>query len=98
MSEISPSQTISAVPEPSVEHSDPTTTVEAAAPQPGPSPPLPEPTPNLEPTPTPNEPSSVEADIQDEEPQNLLTEKFTEAEWKALKEFRVSWSRLVPFI
>jgi hypothetical protein len=91
MSEISPSQTISAVPEPSVELSDPTTTVEAAAPQPSPSP-------TLEPTPTPNEPSSVEADIQDEEPQNLLTEKFTEAEWKALKEFRVSWSRLVPFI
>jgi hypothetical protein len=30
----------------------------------------------------------------DKEPQNLLTEKFIEAEWKALREFRVSWSRL----
>jgi hypothetical protein len=27
-----------------------------------------------------------------EEPQNRLTEKFTEAEWKALKEFRVQYA------
>lgn len=29
-------------------------------------------------------------EIVDPEPQNALTEKFTEDEWKALKEFRVS--------
>jgi hypothetical protein len=89
-------QTVSAAPEPSDEHngSTPTPTAEAAAPQPGPAPTLPEYTPKLEPTPAPNAPNPVVAAPQEKEPQNPLTEKFTEAEWKALKVFRVSSSRL----
>jgi hypothetical protein len=34
-------------------------------------------------------PTDAKAFIDDEEPQNLLTKKFTEEEWKALKELRV---------
>jgi hypothetical protein len=36
--------------------------------------------------PAPTEPALADAD---EEPQNALTQKFTEKEWAALKEFRV---------
>lgn len=72
-----------------------TTTAEAAAPQPGATPTVLEDTPGPEPSPTPSAPSAVEAALEDnKEPQNPLTEKFSEAEWEALKEFRVSWSRL----
>jgi hypothetical protein len=89
-------QTVSAAPEPSDEHngSTATPTAESAAPQPGLTPTLPEYTPKLEPTPAPNAPNPVVAAPQEKEPQNALTEKFTEAEWKALKAFRVSSSRL----
>ncbi|KAG1728091.1 CRAL-TRIO domain-containing protein [Suillus lakei] len=78
-------------PESPVEHGalTTTTTVEAAAPQPGATPTVLEDTPGPEPTPALNAPSAVEAALEDDkEPQNPLTEKFTEAEWKALKEFR----------
>jgi hypothetical protein len=34
---------------------------------------------------------------EEEEPQNYLTKKFTEAEWKALKEFRVRSPPFLPF-
>ncbi|KAJ8590142.1 CRAL TRIO domain-containing protein [Rhizopogon salebrosus TDB-379] len=87
-------QTVSAAPEPSDEHngSTATPTTEAAAPQPGLAPTLPEYTPKLEPTPAPNAPNPVVAAPQEKEPQNPLTEKFTEAEWKALKVFRSNLS------
>ncbi|KAG2141237.1 CRAL-TRIO domain-containing protein [Suillus clintonianus] len=66
-----------------------TTTAEAAAPQPGATPTVPELTPGPGPTPTLNAPTAVEATQEDDkEPHNALTEKFTDAEWKALKEFR----------
>jgi hypothetical protein len=81
----------------SVEHSVliATTTAEAAAPQPGATPTVQEDTPGPEPSPALSAPSPVEAALEDDtEPQNPLTEKFSEAEWEALKEFRVSWSRL----
>ena len=43
--------------------------------------------PETKPTgPAPTEPAPADAD---EEPQNALTQKFTEKEWAALKEFRV---------
>ncbi|KAG1764807.1 CRAL-TRIO domain-containing protein [Suillus occidentalis] len=75
----------------SVEHNalTATTTAEAAAPQPGAAPTVLEDTPGPEPSPTPSAPSAVEAALEaDKEPQNPLTEKFSEAEWVALKEFR----------
>jgi hypothetical protein len=81
-----------------VEHSalTATTTAEAVTPQPGETPTVLEDSPGPEPSPTPSAPSAVEATLEDDkEPQNPLTEKFTEAEWKALKEFRVSWSRTI---
>jgi hypothetical protein len=90
------SNTVSAIPEPSAEPSG--STAEAAAPQPDPTPTLPEHTTTPEPTPIPSAPNPVVAVPQDEEPQNPLTEKFTKAEWDALKEFRVSWSRQVLFM
>lgn len=66
-----------------------TTTAEAAAPQPGATPTVLEDTPGPESSPTPSAPSAVEAALEDnKEPQNPLTEKFSEAEWEALKEFR----------
>jgi hypothetical protein len=94
MSQIVDSETVSAAavaPESPVEHSalTATPTAEAAAPQPGATPTVLEDTPGPEPTSTLNAPSAIEAMLEDDkEPQNLLTEKFTEAEWKALKEFR----------
>lgn len=75
----------------SVEHSalTATTTAEAAAPQPGATPTVQEDTPGPEPSPALSAPSPVEAALEDDtEPQNPLTEKFSEAEWEALKEFR----------
>jgi len=84
------SNTVSATPEPSAEPSG--STAEAAAPQPDPTPTLPAHTTNPEPTPIPNAPNPVVAVPQDEEPQNPLTEKFTKAEWDALKEFRSNLS------
>ena len=43
--------------------------------------------PETKPTvPEPTEPAPADTD---EEPQNALTQKFTEKEWAALKEFRV---------
>jgi len=100
MSQIIDSETVPAAavaPESRVEHSalTATPTADAAAPQPGATPTVLEDTPGPEPTPTLNAPSAIEAMLEDDkEPQNLLTEKFIEAEWKALREFRVSWSRL----
>lgn len=58
-----------------------------AEPQPGAVPSLTATEPPATPTPT--------KDDEDEEPQNSLTKKFTEAEWKALKELRV---RFCPVI
>jgi hypothetical protein len=43
---------------------------------------------NSDPETKPIVPAPVPADA-DEEPQNALTQKFTEKEWAALKEFRV---------
>lgn len=94
MAQIVDSVTVSAAataPESPVEHSTlaATTTAEAAAPQPGATPTVLENEPGSEPTPALSAPSAVEAALEDDmEPQNPLTEKFTEAEWKALKEFR----------
>jgi hypothetical protein len=94
MSQIIDSETVPAAavaPESRVEHSalTATPTADAAAPQPGATPTVLEDTPGPEPTPTLNAPSAIEAMLEDDkEPQNLLTEKFTEAEWKALREFR----------
>ncbi|KAI0060727.1 CRAL/TRIO domain-containing protein [Artomyces pyxidatus] len=70
----------------------PATEVEAkpASPQPAPkvvSESAPEPEPTLAPTPT-TKAENTEGEADDEEPQNALTKKFTEQEWKALKEFR----------
>lgn len=36
-------------------------------------------------------------EAEEKEPQNTLTGHFTEAEWKALKEFRVSWAIICFF-
>ena len=48
--------------------------------------------------PKPVEPSAVTEEIkkEDEEPQNELTKKFTEAEWTAVKELRVRLPFLLP--
>ena len=48
------------------------------------------------PEPTPTQDATSDAP---EEPQNALTKKFTEDEWKALKEFKVIGSlRIRPFL
>lgn len=91
MTQIVDGETALTAPESPVVHSalTATTTEEAAAPQSGATPTVLEDTPGPEPTPALNAPSAVEATLEDDkEPQNPLTEKFTEAEWKALKEFR----------
>lgn len=44
---------------------------------------------DLETSPTVPEPTELAPADADEEPQNALTQKFTEKEWAALKEFRV---------
>jgi hypothetical protein len=46
----------------------------------------------------PAEPASTEPALADadEEPQNALTQKFTEKEWAALKEFRVRATQNSP--
>ena len=49
---------------------------------------------DLDPNNNPTE-SAPAADA-DEEPQNALTQKFTEKEWAALKEFRVSATHQSP--
>ncbi|KAI0047854.1 CRAL/TRIO domain-containing protein [Auriscalpium vulgare] len=72
--------------------SDAPTTDVPASPTPAPKaiaeeqPAAPEPT--TQPTPTPTTTTKPGADVHDDEPQNTLTKKFTDAEWKALKEFR----------
>lgn len=94
MTQIVDSKTVSAAATASkspVEHSAlaGTEAAEAAVPQLGGTPTVLEDTPGPEPTPALNAPSAVEASLEDDkEPQNPLTEKFTEAEWMALKEFR----------
>jgi hypothetical protein len=45
--------------------------------------------------PAPTEPAPADTD---EEPQNALTQKFTEKEWAALKEFRVRATQDSPFV
>lgn len=45
--------------------------------------------PPADPDPTSNPTEPAPAANADEEPQNVLTQKFTEKEWAALKEFRV---------
>ncbi|KAG1723836.1 CRAL TRIO domain-containing protein [Suillus paluster] len=83
------------VAEPSVEDDEPTTVAAAAAPQPGATPTVLARTPGPEPTSALNAPNLIEAALEDDkEPQNLLTEKFTDAEWKALKEFRSNLSEI----
>ena len=49
---------------------------------------------DLDPNTNPTE--SAPATDADEEPQNALTQKFTEKEWAALKEFRVSPTHQSP--
>ena len=52
--------------------------------------------PETKPTgPEPTERAPADAD---EEPQNALTEKFTEKEWAALKELRVRAFRFTPHV
>ena len=69
-----------------------------AQPEPGatpsvPAPAEPTPAPTTHPTPT-TKPETAPAE--EEEPQNSLTKKFSEAEWNALKDFRVR-GPLLPF-
>jgi hypothetical protein len=64
-----------------------------AQPEPGatpsvPAPAEPTPAPTTHPTPT-TKPDTATAPAEEEEPQNSLTKKFSEAEWNALKDFRV---------
>jgi hypothetical protein len=49
--------------------------------------------------PTNSEPeTNVASDIDEEEPQNPLTQKFTDKEWAALKEFRVRAPPIHPYV
>ncbi|KAF9454230.1 CRAL/TRIO domain-containing protein [Macrolepiota fuliginosa MF-IS2] len=64
----------------------PTTTATAEAPQPAQAPSVPAET-AAEPT-APAAPAAPEKISDEPEPQNVLTERFTTAEWTALKEFR----------
>jgi hypothetical protein len=50
---------------------------------------------DLNSTPKPDEPTEP-ATSDDNEPQNALTQKFTEKEWAALKEFRVCPTAYLP--
>ena len=45
---------------------------------------------SAQPTMEVKEPTTTVVSDDTQEPQNVLTQKFTEAEWKALKELRVS--------
>jgi hypothetical protein len=60
-----------------------------------PAPAEPTPAPTTHPTPT-TKPETATAPAEEEEPQNSLTKKFSEAEWNALKDFRVR-GPLLPF-
>ncbi|KAF5355335.1 hypothetical protein D9758_006054 [Tetrapyrgos nigripes] len=58
------------------------------APQPAPAAPAPAPVPAPAPAPVATAPVPETVPTEVKEPQNPLTQKFTEAEWEALKEFR----------